>query len=47
VSLVVLAAVELDNIWHNDQLEQTGKKVGAKVTPESFHNLEKLRDLQK
>jgi hypothetical protein len=46
VSFVVSAIVELDNVRHNDQLEQLGENVSTKVTPESFHNLKELKNLQ-
>jgi hypothetical protein len=47
VSLVVSAVVELDNVRHDDQLEQSSENVGTEVTPKSFHNPEKLGNLQK
>jgi hypothetical protein len=47
VSFVVSAVVELDNVQHDDHLEQLGENVSTKVTPKSFHNPEKLRNLQK
>jgi hypothetical protein len=47
VGFVVLAVAELDNIQHNNQLEQSGENIRTKVTPESLHNPEKLRYFQK
>jgi hypothetical protein len=42
MSLVVLAVVELDNVRHNNELEQLSENISTEVTPESLHNPEKL-----
>jgi hypothetical protein len=46
VSLIILTIIELDDIRHDDQLEETGKNVSTEVTSESFHDPEKLGNLQ-
>jgi hypothetical protein len=47
VRFVVLTVVELGNVWHDDQLEQSGEKISAEVTPESLRNPKKLGNVQK
>jgi hypothetical protein len=41
VSLVVSVVVKLDNVRHDDQLEQSSKNVGTVVASESFHDPKK------
>jgi hypothetical protein len=44
VSLVKLTIAELDDVRHDDQLEESGKNISAEVASESLHDLEKLGD---
>jgi hypothetical protein len=47
MSLVKLTIVELDNIWHDDQLEESGKNISAELHPKVFmiqRNLETSRN---
>jgi hypothetical protein len=46
VSLIILTIIELDDIRHDDKLEETGENISAEVTPESFHDPKKLGNLQ-
>jgi hypothetical protein len=47
VSLVVSVVIKLDNVRHDDQLEQSSENVGTVVASESFHDPKKLGKLQK
>jgi hypothetical protein len=47
VGFIVLAVAELDNIWHNNHLEQSGESISTEVTPESLHDPKELRYFQK
>jgi hypothetical protein len=46
MSLVKFTIVEIDNIWHDDQLEESGKNISAEVAPESLHDPKELGDFQ-
>jgi hypothetical protein len=42
VSLVKLTVVDLDNIWHDNQLKKSGENICPKVAAESFHDPDEL-----
>jgi hypothetical protein len=44
---VVLAIVELDDIFIDDQFKQLRLHISAKVTSKSLHDLEELGQLKK
>jgi hypothetical protein len=46
VSLVKFTIAELDDVWHDDQLEESSKNISAEVASESFHDPKKLGDFQ-
>jgi hypothetical protein len=45
VRLVVLAVVEFDNIFLNDQFKQSREYISAEVASESLHDPEELGQL--
>jgi hypothetical protein len=47
MSFVILTIVDLDNVWHNNQLKYSGKNIGTKVTAETLHNPDELGYFQK
>jgi hypothetical protein len=46
MSLIILIIIELDDIRHDDYLEESGENISAEVATESFHDPEKLRNFQ-
>jgi hypothetical protein len=46
VSLVKLTIVELDDIWHDYQLEESGKNISAEIACKSLHDQEEFGDFQ-
>jgi hypothetical protein len=42
VRFVVMTIVEFDDIWLNDQLEQSCEYISTKVAPKGLHNPKKL-----
>jgi hypothetical protein len=47
VSLVELTIVDLNNIWHDNQLKKSGKSMSPKVAAKSLHDPNKLGHFQK
>jgi hypothetical protein len=45
--LVVLAVVEFDDVFLNDQFKQSRENISAEVASESLHDPEELGQLQK
>jgi hypothetical protein len=46
VSFVELTVVDLNNVRHNNQLEESGESVSLKVAAESPHDPNKLGQFQ-
>jgi hypothetical protein len=46
VSFVELTVVDLNDIWHDDQLKKSGESVSSKVAAEGFHDPNKHGHLQ-
>jgi hypothetical protein len=46
VSLVELTAVDLNDIWHDNQLKKSGESISPKVAAESLHDPNKLGHFQ-
>jgi hypothetical protein len=46
VSFVKLSVVDLDNIWHNDQLKKSTENICPEITAESLHNPNEFRYFQ-
>jgi hypothetical protein len=46
VSLVELTVVDLNDIWHDDQLKKSGESISSKVAAEGLHDPNKLGHFQ-
>jgi hypothetical protein len=46
VSLVELTVIDLNDIWHDDQLKKSGESVSSKVAAEVLHDPNKLGHFQ-
>jgi hypothetical protein len=46
VSLIELTVVDLNNIWHNNQLKKSDESINSNVAAESLHDPDKLRYFQ-
>jgi hypothetical protein len=46
LSLVELTIVDLNDIWHDDQLKKSGESISSKVAAEGLHDPNKLGNFQ-
>jgi hypothetical protein len=46
VSFVELTVIDLNDVWHDDQLEESCESINIKVTTEGFHDPNELGNFQ-
>jgi hypothetical protein len=46
MSLVELSVVDLNDIWHDDQLKKSGESISSKVAAKGLHDPNKLGHFQ-